>query len=156
MKVLNKIVIGAAALVLLTACGPSKVSYAKFHEQAEAAIKKEVTYKKVTVKGKIEASSTTLSLDVEFTMKDGSWDMTKGDVVSGAMAIVFLSETADLVPEDSKTTYYAGGGFKTVSKDDDGSGTMTWNSYARLTSAKGKSDGAKVDVKLSWSKQFSF
>lgn len=152
MKVLNKFVVGAAALVLLTACGPSKISYAKFHEQAVAAIKKEVSYKKVTVKGTMEASSTTLKLDVEFTMKDGSWDMTKGDVVSGAMAIVFLGETADLVPEDSKTTYYAGGGFKTVSKDDDGSSTLTWNANARLTSAKGKADNAKVDIKLSWSK----
>ena len=34
MKNLNKFFVGAAALVLLTACGPAKVSYDKFHEKA--------------------------------------------------------------------------------------------------------------------------
>ena len=115
-------------------------------------MKKEVSYKKVTVKGTMEASSTTVKLDVEFTLKDGKWDMTKGDAITGIAALVFVEETADLVLEDSKTTYYAGNGFKTVSKDDDTTSTLTWNANARLTSAKGKTDGAKVDVKLSWSK----
>ena len=152
MKVLNKLVVGAAALVLLTACGPSKVSYAKFHEQAVAAVKKEVSYKKVTVKGTASASSVTMNLDLEYTLKDGNWEMTKGDAVSATVGIVLIAFTADGIEEDEKTTYYAGGGFKVTREDDGEKATMTWNANARLTSAKGNVSGTKTDVKLTWSK----
>lgn len=152
MKILNKVVIGMATLCLLTACGPSKVSYAKFHEAAVEAVKKEVSYTKVTVKGTSKASSVSVELDLEYTLKDGQWEMTKGDAVSALVGTVLIGMTADLVTEDEKTTYYAGGGFKTVTKDGDDTGTVTWNANARLTSIKGKTSSGSGDIKLTWSK----
>ena len=44
--------------------------------------------------------------------------------------------TADLIPEESDVTYYAGSTFKVVSQDEDSKGTMTWNKYALPTAVK--------------------
>lgn len=152
MKVLNKVVIGVAALALLAACGPTKTTYAKFHEQAVAAVKKEVSYKKVKFSGKFKASSSELTLSAVYEYKDGKWTMTEGGAIEAVVTASFLEMTADLVIEDEKTTYYAGNGFKTVIKSDDGDGTATWNSNALLTSAKGKYNGGNADVTLKYSK----
>ena len=153
MKVLNKVVIGVASLALLAACGPTKTTYAKFHEQAVEAAKKEVSYKKVKFSGKFKGDSSELTLSAVYEYKDGKWTMTEGGLVEAIVTAALMAETADTVPEDSKTIYYAGNGFKTVTKDDDGSsGTMTWNANGLLTSAKGKSSSGNVDVKLTYSK----
>ncbi len=153
MKNLSRFFVGAASLVLLTACGPSKVSYAKFHEQAVAAVEKAPEYKKVTCKGEMTAASVSMKLDVVFEKKDSGWEMTKGDELQATVASSLILITADTVTEDDKTTYYAGNGFKAVHKEDNDNSTATWNSYGYLTSLK--SDGGdmgKVDVKLTWSK----
>ena len=152
MKVLNKIVIGAAALVLLTACGPSKVSYAKFHEQAVAAAKKEVSYKKVKFSGKSKTSSTEITLSAVYELKDGKWQMTEGGAVEAVVTATYIAMTADTIAEDEKSTYYAGNGFKVTRQDGDDKATMTWNEYGLLTSAKGKANGAEVDISLKYSK----
>ena len=152
MKVLNKVVIGVAALALLAACGPTKTTYAKFHEQAVAAAKKEVSYKKVKFSGKTDTDGSSVTINAVCEYKDGKWSMTEGGVVEALVVGIFMGMTAELVVEDEKTTYYAGNGFKTVTKQDDGTGTFTWNSNGLLTSAKGKYSGGNADITLKYSK----
>lgn len=152
MKVLNKVVIGAAALVLLTACGPSKTTYAKFHEQAVEAAKKEISYKTVKFAGKFKMDNTEITLSATYEYKDGEWKMTDGGIIEAAATASFLAMTAETVTEDANTTYYAGNGFKTVTKSDDGTGTITWNANGLLTSLKGKAEGGNADFTLKYSK----
>ena len=144
MKILNKVVIGMASLCLLTACGPSKVSYDKFHEKAVEAVKNAPAYVKFTAKGTLKASSLSLTLDDVFEKKDGEWTLTKGDALDALVASMFAGMTADTVTNDEGTTYYAGGGFK-ATKDDN---LAEWNSSGYITHYK--ADGS--DVKFSWSK----
>ena len=145
MKVLNKVVIGMASLVLLTACGPSKCSYAKFHEEAVKAVEKAPEYKKMTAKGEIKSSLMNLTIDAVLEKKDGEWELTKGDALSATALIVYAASTADLVPEDSGTTYYCGKGFKAV-KDKQ---TAVWNASGFLTSIK---EDSGTSLKFSYSK----
>ena len=145
MKILNKVVIGMATLVLLTACGPSKCDYAKFHSEAVKAAEKDAGYKKVTVKGKLASLLGTLEIDAVLEKKDGEWDLTKGDVASAVTLAGMIAATANTVAEDSEMTYYAGNGFKTVK----GENVRTYNAAGFLTSAK-LSDG--TDLKASYSK----
>lgn len=154
MKNLSRFFVGAASLVLLTACGPSKVSYAKFHEKAVAAVEKAPEYKKMTCKGSVVASSITLNLDVAYEKKDGEWELVKGDSISVAAVATIIFMTADKVTENSDATYYAGNGFKVVSQDDDGNkGTITWNAYGYIASIKSNAgELGKVDVKVNWTK----
>ena len=152
MKVLNKVVIGAAALVLLTACGPSKTTYAKFHEEAVAAAKKEVSYKKAKFAGKLKTDNTEITLSATYEYKDGQWKMTDGGVVEALATASFIALTAQTVPEDENTTYYAGNGFKTVTKTDDGTSTVTWNANGLLTSLKGKTESGNANFTLKYSK----
>ena len=142
MKNVSRFFVGAAALVLLTACGPSKVTYEKFHEKAVAALKeaKEKTYD-VTLKGtyKDESSGETSKMDnVVLKWNKGAFEATSALHVDEVAAAVILNLlTANLVGEDENITYYAGNGFKTVKTTDDGSVTTTWNKYALPTAVKG-------------------
>ena len=155
MKVFNKLMLGAAALALLPGCSlfQSKVSYDKFHEKAQAAHEKGHSYKKAVVNGTMESGDMTIEIKkAQFTLKDGVW--TPGDDVGLMPALVgamILAEEAYLVPEDEQTTYYVGGGFKTVTKDDDSTGTMVWNSNGLVTSAKGSGE-SKVNLTVKYSK----
>ena len=153
MKNLSRFFVGAASLVLLTACGPSKVSYATFHEKAVAAVEKAPEYKKVTAKGSVTAASVELKLDCVFEKKDSGWELTKGDAISGSAAAVYLSMTADLVGEEEDTTYYAGNGFKITTNNEDGKGSITWNASGYITAIKvDAKDSGNMNVKFSWSK----
>ena len=160
MKVLNKVVIGMASLVLLTACGPTKCSFEKFSEEARAAAEKDPEYKKVVVKGTVKANvlgvSAEVKLDHTFEKTDSGWEKTKGE--DGAGAATALSYTAyravmfcgDEAEEDA--TYYCGGGFKVVGKNEDASATYVFDKYGYVTSVKGKAEGANVNVTVRWSK----
>ncbi len=153
MKNLSRFFVGAASLVLLTACGPSKVSYAKFHEKAVAAVEKAPEYKKMTCKGTVVASSVTLNLDVAYEKKDSGWELTKGDAASVLTVSTIIFITADKVSETEGATYYAGNGFKVVSKDDEGNkGTMTWNADGYIATIKTGGEKNKVDIKVNWTK----
>ena len=160
MKVLNKVVIGMAALVLLTACGPSKCSFEKFSEEARAAAEKDPGYNKVVVKGTVKAAAAGISAEVKLNHtfakdEDGDWEMTDGEAITATAALNYASYRAvmfcgDEAEEDA--TYYCGGGFKIVGKNEDGSATLKFDSYGYLTSMKGKSNGSDVDVTVKWSK----
>ena len=155
MKVLNKIVMGAAALVLLTACGPSKCSFEKFQEEARAASQRDPGYAKLTIKGTIESNSLKITLDNVFEKKDSGWEMTKGDLVNGSIATALsqLRAVDYAGKEEDGVTYYVGGGFKVVEKDDDGTNTITFDKFGYVLTTKGKvSDYGKSDVKFSWKK----
>ena len=140
MKNLSRFFVGAAALVLLTACGPSKVSYEKFHEKAVAALNdaKEKKFD-VTLKGTYKDDDGEHKMDnVVLKWNEGAFaatNITHLDEVGAAVILNLL--TANLVGEDENITYYAGNGFKTVKTTDDGSVTTTWNKYALPTAVKG-------------------
>ena len=158
MKNLNKLFVGAAALVLLTACGPSKVSYEKFHEKAEAAAEKDPGYTKATAKGTFYSNNlgieVTIKLDNTFVKGNEGWVL-KEDEESNAgtlAAIGLLSMRASTVGENDKTTYYAGNGFKTVTTSDKGDTTIVYNSNGYVTSYKGLLAGGDANFKFSWSK----
>lgn len=154
MKVLNKVVLGVAAMTLLVACGPSKVSFEKFQEDVRVASAKDPNYVKAVVKGSAKAGIGGLNMEAKFDhvfeKKDSGWEMTKGDAVTGVAALVYVNERAALYAgqENENATYYSGGGFKVELKGDDGTSTYVFDAYGYVTSVKG--DGVNVTVK--WSK----
>ena len=160
MKVLNKVVIGMASLVLLTACGPSKCSFEKFSEEARAAAEKDPEYKKVVVKGTVKAAVVGISAEIKLNHtfaqdEDGDWEMTDGEATTASVALGYASMRAvmfcgDEAEEDA--TYYCGNGFKVVGKNEDASATYVFDKYGYVTSVKGKAEGADVNVTVKWSK----
>ena len=150
MKVLNKVVIGMASLVLLTACAP-KCSYADFHSKAVAAMEK--------------AKEKSFSVTIKGTYKDDNGDKKEYDNVAlkwekgaftytnvthldeVAAAIVLNVITADVIGENENSTYYAGSTFKVVTKDDNGTSTTTWNKFALPTQIKGSDSNLKITYK---------
>ena len=152
MKVLNKVVIGAAALVLLTACGPSKTTYAKFHEQAAKAAEKakEATFSKVVLSGsaKDDEGKTQKFDNITIKFEKGTFTATNITHLDEVAAALLLNGVQAVgVPEEKDTTYYAGNGFKVEYKAEDGKKTATWNAQGLLTSTV---DGdAKLTVKYS-------
>ena len=139
MKNLNKFFVGAAALVLLTACGPAKVSYDKFHEKAVAALKdaKEKKFD-VTLKGTYKDDDGEHKMDnVVLKWNEGVFAATTvAHLDEVGAALILNGLTADLAQNDENTTYYAGNGFKATKKTDDGTSTMVWNKYGLPTSWK--------------------
>ena len=166
MKILNKVVIGMATLVLLTACGGKKVDYAKFHEEAVAAAKNENGYTKVTVKGKakIKEDGKVTEYTFDNLQFDGYTNGRMDAVTLAAKAAALLLEgneakiiafslagaTAELIPEDKDTTYYVSG-FQVDSKDGDQKSTVKYDKNGLPTSYKYSGDGSG-SVTLSWSK----
>ena len=145
MKILNKVVIGMASLCLLTACGPSKCDYAKFHSEAVKAQEKDPGYTKVTAKGEIKSTLLSATVDAVLEKKNGEWELTKGDALSAVTLVTFVAATADTVPEDSESTYYCGNGFK-VTK---GENVANYNASGYLTSIK---ESGGTSLKFSYSK----
>lgn len=163
MKVLNKIVMGAAALVLLTACGPSKCSFEKFQQEAKAAEAKDPKYTKMTAKGKVIAdvlgATTTIDVNHSYELQEsGEWKKTEGkDGLADAVVLVMCQVRAwDMAEEEQEdVTYYVGGGFKVVVKDDKGNdATVTFNKDGYVTSTKGKdaASSSDLDLKFTWKK----
>ena len=166
MKVLNKVVIGMAALTLLTACGAKKVEYSKFHEQAVEAAKAENGYTKVTVNGKAKMKED--GKVTEYTFDKIEIDgFTNGrmDALTAAskMAALLLDgsevkiiafslsqATAEIVPEDKDSTYYVGG-FQVDSKDGEQKSTVKFDKNGLPTSYKYSGEGSG-SITLSWSK----
>ena len=152
MKVLNKVVIGAAALVLLTACGPAKTTYEKFHEKAVAAAEKakEVSYSSVVLDGSMKDDEGKTQKFDKITIKfnKGAFEATNLlHLEEVAAALLLNASCAYLAPKEDNTTYYAGNGFKISYKSDEGTKTATWNANGLLTSTV---DGdAKITVKYS-------
>ena len=113
---------------------------------------KEVSYKKAKFAGKLKTDNAEITLSATYEYKDGQWKMTDGGVVEALATASFLALTAQTVPEDENTTYYAGNGFKTVTKTDDGTSTVTWNANGLLTSLKGKTESGNANFTLKYSK----
>lgn len=150
MKNLSRFFVGAAALVLLTACGPSKVNYEKFHEQAVEAVKKAGEKEfAVTVKGYYKDNDGKHEMDsISVKWSKGAFAPTSAlHIEEDAIAIMLNALTADLVGEDDNTTYYAGNGFKTVAKTDEGDYTKTWNKYGLPTAVKSSDSNYTVSYK---------
>ena len=156
MKVLNKVVLGMASLVLLTGC-MSKTNYSDFHKKAVEAEEKAPEYKKATAKGnvKLKVLTAEVSYDVDCKFvknEDGDWEV-DGEKGDGALtALAYLSYRASMVGDSGDITYYAGNGFKATAKDEDSSTSYVFNQYGYVTSAKGQSESGKVDLKFTWSK----
>ena len=167
MKILNKVVIGMASLVLLTACGPSKVSYDKFHEKAVEALKAENGYTKAVLNGSVSGEDGGVKYEVEFKdyevtgLTNGHIDLTKLSIADAAalltdtkkaMGYGLVNYDAASVKNDEGTTYYAGDTFKCEFKDGDEKGTVSFNKYGLLQSLKGKYESGKADISVKWSK----
>lgn len=155
MKNLNKVVMGLAALVLLTGCSSQKkVSYEEFHKQAvEAYAKvKDAGYTKVTVNGTVKVQGAEMKLDkVELTVKDGVIT-TVPTTTEQMMAASVFSMNAATIPEDKETTYYVGGGFKVSTKTDEQTGEAKFDKYGLMTSYKVTYGEEKMDLTAKWSK----
>lgn len=158
MKVLNKIVMGCAALVLLTGCA-TKCTFEKFKEEANKAAEKDPGYKKSVVKGSAKVSTfgaeVSLTLNHEFVKTENGWQLQKGDegAASLAAAALMAYRAVDFtVKEDEDYTYYAGNGFKIVEKTDDGEATMKFDKFGYITTMKGKAAEYNADVTVKWSK----
>ena len=165
MKVLNKLVVGAAALVLLTACGPSKISYDKFHEKAVEAAKIENGYTKAVVDGKakIKQEGKTTEYTFDKVTVDGFTNgrMSAAEIgakiaalaVAGkevdAMALTFCASTAELVANSDKATYYSD--LSVATEDDGNKFTLKYDKNGLPTSYKFSGD-ASGSLKISWSK----
>ena len=150
MKNLSRFFVGAAALVLLTACGPSKVNYEKFHEQAVEAVKKAGEKEfAVTVKGYYKDNDGKHEMEsISVKWSKGAFAPTSAlHIDEDTIAIMLNTLTADLVGEDDNTTYYAGNGFKTVAKTDEGDYTKTWNKYGLPTAVKSSDSNYTVSYK---------
>ena len=134
MKVLNKVMMGAAALVLLTGCNSLKqVSYEEFHNQAVEASQKEVPFTKVSMKGKITYGGIELTLDgVKLEKGESGWEFKEGQTVSKVAALWVIGDIAAVQgdgSEDGAKYYFGGDGFK-YTKD---KSYKTWNKYGLLT-----------------------
>ena len=157
MKLRTVLPMLAVATFALAACA-SKVDYAKFHEKAVEAGKKEAGYKKFTIKGYEKGSYGVVSIDVKFNHtfeKDGnSWKLVKGedDLTIKAAILEAVALHAEDIPEADKYEYYAGSTFKVVYKDGDDEATDTYDKFGYPTSSKGKVSGFEADIKISWSK----
>ena len=154
---------GLASLVLLTGCSSQKkVSYEEFHEKAVEAAKLESGYTTATVNGKITVESTTMEFkDVKIEKLENGRptsaslpSMTDANYANVYMAIMLISEEAYAVPdeEDDKVTWYVGGGFKAVYKDDKNKATITWDKYGLMTSEKAEGEDTNLDIKVKYSK----
>lgn len=167
MKVLNKVVIGMASLVLLTACAP-KCSYAQFHEKAVAAAEKDSGYTKAVVNGTAKNGNTTYEFkNVELKVTNGRYDIsnvtlselanyTAEQIAAYGMIGIEAKDVAEKQQGDEQesqgtVTYYAGSTFKLVVKDDKNSATYTWNKFGLLTSLKSSGE-TETNLKVKWSK----
>ena len=148
MKVLNKVVIGMASLVLLTACAP-KTTYAEFHAKAVAALEKakEKSFT-VTLKGtyKDDNGEKKNYDNITINWNKGSFEATSALHLDEVfLAVTLTALRADVVAESDNTTYYAGSSFKTVYEKDGNKETTTWNQYGLLATVK-SSDGDNLKV----------
>ena len=154
MKVFNKLMIGAAALTLLSGCAllQSKVSYDKFHEKAVEAHEKGHSYKKATANGTVETMGMTIKIDnVKFTYSDGYWTSSDNSV-GASIAVGIVNTEAYMVTEDEDSTYYVGGGFKVTISNEDGKGTAKFNSAGLMTSYDVKLDDNTMKLTVKYSK----
>ena len=143
---LNKLLLGCAAVVLLTGCSSmKKVSYEKFHEQAVTAHEKGNEYKTASVSGTIKSESSTTKIDkMTFTHTSLGWvadEISASSIVVGAV----ISVEAYALSESDDATYYAGGGFKVENKET--KDVAVYNAAGLITSMSG--DGYKYTVKYS-------
>ena len=149
MKVLNKVFMGAAMLVLLTACGPQRISAEKFQAKIDAL--EEHQYQEATVKyvsdmvgtGMLESQTEKENYSVKFTWNAdaGMWSTEDTEHALDAQYLMCIKglkvsdmeERPEGIPDeiDYKVTYYAD--FSVV--------TSINGSYS------GEEDGANVEAK---------
>ncbi len=120
MKVLNKVFMGAAMLVLLTACGPQKVNAEKFQAKIDAL--EEHQYQEAVVKYQFDIVGTGVMEEVtdnskgeaKFTWQDTGWVAEKAEDAKYASYLYTIKgtkiddEPAEDIPEgvDYSVTYY--------------------------------------------------
>ena len=151
MKVLNKIVMGCAALVLLTGCA-TKCTFEKFKEEANKAAEKDPGYKKCIIKGSATAMGFYFKLDQEFVKTEDGWESAKWDLDSTAALAANIMEydAADFAEsEEANTTYYCGNGFIVDQKTSDSANTMTFDAFGYITSLYSEANG-NVDIIINW------
>ena len=149
MKVLNKVFMGAAMLVLLTACGAQKISSEKFQAKIDAL--EEHQYQEATVKyvsdmvgtGMLESQTEKENYSVKFTWNAdaGMWSTEDTEHALDAQYLMCIKglkvsdmeERPEEIPDeiDYKVTYYSD--FSVV--------TSINGSYS------GEEDGANVEAK---------
>lgn len=149
MKVLNKVFMGAAMLVLLTACGAQKISAEKFQAKIDAL--EEHQYQEATVKyvsdmvgtGMLESQTEKENYSVKFTWNAdaGMWSTEDTEHALDAQYLMCIKglkvsdmeERPEEIPDeiDYKVTYYSD--FSVV--------TSINGSYS------GEEDGANVEAK---------
>lgn len=179
MKILNKLMMGAAALVLLTGCSSAKsVDVKTFTEKAEEAWKN-VPYTKVVVNGtisfQIESDVQEIKIkDIELPLKDGALDtdkaqeidVTEENVIQYEMASLMVSMNAYYVGqsygdilENSEASkgveakFYVGNGFKVTLKEDGNSATLVWDKYGMMTKMDQKTpDSGSMSLTAKYSK----
>ena len=125
MKVLNKVFMGAAMLVLLTACGPQKISAEKFQAKIDAL--EEHQYQEATVKyvsdmvgtGMLESQTEKENYSVKFTWNAdaGMWSTEDTEHALDAQYLMCIkgvkvsdmAERPEGMPDeiDYKVTYYS-------------------------------------------------
>lgn len=135
MKVLNKVMMGAAALVLLAGCNSLKqVSYDDFNSKAAEAAQKEAPFTKITMKGSISYMGVSVTLNgVKLEKTEKGWEFKEGQAASELAALAIIAATAATQAEVADAKYYVGNsGFKFQSKE----GYVTlWNAYGLQTSS---------------------
>ena len=172
MKVLNKVMMGAAALVLLTGCSSMKsVDSKTFLEKATEAWK-DVPYTEATINGSFEMGEQKVTIkDVKLPVKDGTLDMTKAATMEipeerqmeYTIAATFVQVNAVVIgtqyasyeasEENIEVKFYVGNGFKVTAKDDKNSATMQFDKYGMLTKVTEKGDEAgNVSITVKYSK----
>lgn len=169
MKILNKVVIGMASLVLLTACGPSKVSYDKYHEKALEAAKKENGFTKVEVNGKAkyaqEGEGTKKVVEYEFDkvtvegFTNGRMSVADYTVKASALflagkevelaALSLAMSTAEAVVKSDDTVYYED--LSAEAKKDGEKQSIKFDENGLVKSIKFSGD-ASGSLTFSWSK----
>ena len=142
MKALAKVMMGAAALVLLTGCGPSKTSYENFHKKAQEAHEKGNSYTSATLSGTMEDSGSKTEIkSKKFTKTSLGWQAVDG--ILDNLYLAYVGAEAAYVDEYEDATYYAGNGFKYTLND----ATRSYNAAGLLTSYK--AGGTSITVKYS-------
>lgn len=149
MKKRTLLCVGIAALAL-TACqnGTKKCTYEEFAKEVAETAKGEIKEpKKVKINGNFsdgktsyEAKNLVYSTDdtkaEDLTIKDMAFIL-----VVGALSSAILTVT-----NDPDTTYYIGNGFRVKDTDVE----MSWDENLNITYAKGTSDGAEMNIKVSY------
>ena len=135
----SKLVVLLLSAVALTGCARGsgkgkgslkKVTYEEFHEKALAAAENraEAGYTQVKVTGSAVISGRSMTFNSTFDVKDGVVTVVP-TTEEEALASSIVSMTAENIPEDELTNYYAGTTFKITINEDGQKGEALFDKY---------------------------